>query len=183
VHEKVRKWIVEILVNNPSPVSIALRQRAKFEGWLKFELAALAKEKGASEVEVEASSSKSGNVHNRSDIAFRWNDIAYDIELKTPNMNWRMPGVVNKTRPVTKNIDGIIRDARKLEASESAGLVAFVMFPIPCGDHRWCKYLERIGEKLAISLSPALYTSQITLPVSECHDVDVVSCCFPVSTK
>lgn len=37
--EFIRKGIVEILETNRSLLKIPLRQKAKFEGWLKFELA------------------------------------------------------------------------------------------------------------------------------------------------
>jgi len=47
MHTTCRKWIVEILEKNLSLVALAVRQRAKFEGWLKFEFARLAVEKGA----------------------------------------------------------------------------------------------------------------------------------------
>ena len=55
MHELLRKWIVEILSNRHEVMSVALRQRAKFEGWLKFELAAHAEKCGATHVVVEAS--------------------------------------------------------------------------------------------------------------------------------
>lgn len=46
-HELVREWIVEILQAHRAVLEIAIRQRAKFEGWLKFELAAHLEQKQA----------------------------------------------------------------------------------------------------------------------------------------
>lgn len=46
MHDTVRNWIADVLRRNPGPVLIAMRQRAKFEGWLKFELAAHAERYG-----------------------------------------------------------------------------------------------------------------------------------------
>lgn len=56
MHLLVRGWIADILKRNESVVAVALRQRAKFEGWLKFELAAHACDAGATAVQVETSS-------------------------------------------------------------------------------------------------------------------------------
>ncbi len=183
VHDMVKDWIADVLKANPGPVSIALRQRAKFEGWLKFALAAHAELKGAANVEVEASTSESGPIRTRSDLSFRWDGARYDIELKTPNTNWRMPGVGEKTRPITKNFSSIVEDAKKLFPIDCQLLVAFVIFPIPRGDHRWRDYLERIGHALPTPLTLEAHATQVTLPISEQHSADVVICCFPVSRR
>lgn len=180
-HSVVRDWIAEIILANPAPISIALRQRAKFEGWLKFELASQARRSEASNVTVEAAFDTT-NSQYRSDVAFAWNDTDYAVELKTVNTNWRMPGVDNKTRPITKNIAGIIADARKLEMAAAEGLVAFVIFPIPRDDQRWHQYLEQIGQGLGEVLSPDSFATQLTAPVFDKNSVDVVVCCFPIAT-
>ena len=49
----LRQWIVQVIQQHELILRIAIRQRAKFEGWLKFELAAIAEINGASVVEVE----------------------------------------------------------------------------------------------------------------------------------
>ncbi len=181
MHDLVRSWIVAVLKRHEPLLAIALRQRAKFEGWLKFELAACAEENGASSVCVEASSQdQEDSTRSRCDLSFDFEGVRYEVELKTPNFNWRLPGVGNQARPVTKNIAGIVADARKLSAGANRGLVAFVFFPIPPGDRRWQEYLERISTELAIPLSPAKHTTQISLPLSATERADVVVCCFPV---
>jgi hypothetical protein len=146
-------------------------------------LAAHAELKGAKDVVVEAPTSETGANRGRSDISFRWEGIRYDVELKTPNTNWRMPGVAEMTRPITKNFSSIVEDARKVNSQDCQPLVAFVIFPVPKGDHRWLQYLERIGRELELALSREAHATQITLPISADHSADVVICCFPFSAK
>jgi hypothetical protein len=178
--ERIRHWIGEILAGHKQLLAIAIRQRAKFEGWLKFELAAQAERYGATAVEVESASNDPDSKYARSDIAFHLSGIRYDIELKTPNTNWRMPGVVNTTRPVTKNIAEIIFDAQKLYRCPGQGIVAFVLFPIPSGDNQWRKYLERIATNLAIPLTEASHCSRLSMPVTNWQFADIVICAFTV---
>jgi hypothetical protein len=181
MHEHLRSWIVDILARHQPLLAVALRQRAKFEGWLKFELAACAEQNGATSVCVEASSEDQAvGTGCRADLSFHFEEARYDVELKTPNCNWRLPGVRNLTRPITKNIAEIVLDARKLSASTNHGLVAFVLFPIPPGDVRWHEYLQRISTSLETPLSPAEHTTQLTLRLSEPHVADAVVCCFEV---
>jgi len=180
-HDIVRVWISEVLQSHPGPMAIALRQRAKFEGWLKFSLASHAELKGATDVVVEAPISATGITRARSDISFRWDSVRYDVELKTPNTNWRMPGVAAMTRPITKNFNSIIEDARKANSQECQPLIAFVIFPVPRGNTRWLKYLNRISHELQLTLSRESHSTQITLPISSEHSADVVICCFPIS--
>jgi len=182
-HDILRAWIGEVLQNHPGPMAIAMRQRAKFEGWLKFALAAHAEEKGATNVVVEAPTSEAGVAGGRSDISFLWEGTRYDVELKTPNTNWRMPGVAEMTRPITKNIASIVEDARKANSQDCQPLVAFVLFPIPRGDDRWLQYLDRIGHELQLPLSREAHAIQITLPISSAYSADVVVCCFPISPR
>lgn len=179
LHETFRQWICEVLRTHHGIMSIALRQRAKFEGWLKFELAAHAEMSGANNVVVEAALPDGG----RSDLSFDWDGAHYDVELKTPNTNWHMPGVAKMTRPITKNFSSIVTDARKATAGNRRPLVAFVIFPVPCGDDRWHQYFERVGAELELVLSRDMHATQLTLPISEQHAADVVICCFPVSAQ
>jgi hypothetical protein len=107
----VRKWIVEVIRAHSALIAIAVRQRAKFEGWRKFELAAYAELHGAQSVEVETASGDD-LVRTRCDLTFSYGDKRCDVELKTCNTNWRMEGVLSRTRPITKNVAGIVADAR-----------------------------------------------------------------------
>jgi hypothetical protein len=180
MHTTIKQWIVEILEHRICVASIAARQRAKFEGWLKFELAAYGLQHGATAVEVESPSSASNPLHERSDITFYLSHSRYDLELKTPNTNWRLVEVVNKTRPITKNITGIVYDAQKLKYSPGQGIVAFVLFPIPIQDRRWLECLQRISVAIGIPLSEQEHCSWVTVPVGKQNFVDFIVCCFVV---
>lgn len=117
--------IQDILMSNQGLLTIAIRQRAKFEGWLKFELAqALSRKYADTRVEYHA---RETNCH----IDLYANDAL--IELKTPNTNYPNPLCENHTRPITKNITSIIDDIEKLKGFPKKGYIAFVMFPLDSG--------------------------------------------------
>lgn len=175
----VRSWIVDVLDAHRELVAIAVRQRAKFEGWLKFELAAYAQFKGAIEVQVEPSADNSSNL--RADLTFIYGNERCDVELKTCNTNWRMKGVLNKTRPITKNVAGVIEDARKLHKCSGQGVVAACIFPVECGDMRWVEYLSRIADATGVELSPNSHTSKLAIPIG--HDCDAEIIIVSFSTK
>ncbi len=173
-----RQWIVEILRDHLSLVAIAVRQRAKFEGWLKFELAQCIAQYGDI---VQVETSDSGDI-GRSDITFLLDGVRHDIELKTPNTNYRTAGVANLTRPITKNIAEIVNDARKMYGYIGQGIIAFVLFPIPTSDDRWLKYLDRIGSALGVHLSKDSNCTQMEIPLGHDERCDVVICCFSYSS-
>jgi hypothetical protein len=68
----IRESIIEILESRKDLLQIVVRQKAKFEGWLKFELAHKLKIIGLTNVEVET---KNDRRRDRSDISFYYNDI------------------------------------------------------------------------------------------------------------
>ncbi len=147
----LRGWIREALDKHKTLLLIAVQQRAKFEGWLKFELAFVAQQHGAREVQVEAPYQGS---KKHADLGFEFEGTAYCVELKTSNTNWRMRAMpVNKHRPITRNIAGIVSDAKKLAECSIQGIVAFAFFPVPKGDRKWVRYLQRIAEETGVSLS------------------------------
>lgn len=126
----VRDCVVSIITQRKDVLRLASKHRAKFEHWLKFELAAaLARKDGISCVQPEKPYPKKG----RSDVAFETKAGGCCVELKTGNTNWRVEGVVSKTRPITENISGIIDDITKLRrcCGEALGLAVFVLFPVP----------------------------------------------------
>jgi hypothetical protein len=176
MHQLVRTWIVDVLKAHTGLLAVAMRQRAKFEGWLKFELAAHAEAAGATSVEVE---SGYPDGLSRSDLGFAWAGKKAFLELKTPNTNYRMGGVENKQRPITNNVAGIVEDARKLKGSGN-GVVAFVLFPIPAGDSRWKNYLGRIDYELGIHLSEEEHCWHVNVPLTEGRSCEAIVCCFPV---
>ena len=116
----VREGIVQILKSHTELLKIPLRQKAKFEGWLKFELAHYLEKIGMESVEVE---SKHSFRRDRTDITFFHNEEVYRIEMKTPNTNWKLKGVNHNCRPITANIQSVIDDAKKLDSIH--GICAF----------------------------------------------------------
>lgn len=169
----IRKGIATIIGNNTSLLRIPIRQRAKFEGWLKFELAYYLEEMGAKNVEVE---SKVPCGRSRADIAFVNNGEAYTLELKTPNTNWKVKGVKRNTRPITKNVQSIIADAKKLNSEN--GVVAFVLFPLPAGDNRWELYLNRINEETGLGLTKEQNCEIINVSIDDSNVCSLVVCTF-----
>lgn len=120
----------DILSNRREVVKLACQQRAKFEGWLKFELViALANCSEISNLIIEDSYSSTG----RSDYSFVYKNEQYFVEMKTANTNWRVKGIENLHRPVTKNMNGIIEDIQVLysKSPPAHGIAVFAIFPIP----------------------------------------------------
>jgi hypothetical protein len=177
MRETVRSWIIDVIRSRHALLAIPVRQRAKFEGWLKFELAAHAATSGARDVRVESASAESSD-EGRPDVSFTYDGVRYVVELKTANTNWRLPGVENATRPITKNIADIVKDAKKLVNYSAKGLVAFVLFPIPPRDRRWEEYLGRISAELGVSIQSKTHTTQVSLELHDSNLVDLVVCCF-----
>lgn len=113
--------IENIIINNNDLVLMAIKQRAKFEGWLKFELAHQLKMNYPNTmVEYHLGNGKHADIFSNNSL----------IELKTTNTNYKIQGVKAKTRPITKNINDIIIDIEKLRVLNQPGYIAFVMFPI-----------------------------------------------------
>ena len=95
------------------------KYRAKFEGWVKVELLGILQKLAKTEVVPEM---------DRHDLVM--GDYCA-IELKTTNTNYRIEGVLNKTRPITRNIESIIEDVEKLKKSKYPfKMMVFVVFPL-----------------------------------------------------
>lgn len=119
-----------IVLNNRDILLIACSQRAKFEGWLKFELAnGLRRHNDFRDIFLE----KAYAIGKRSDIAYKYGGSEWFVEIKTTNTNWRGTGILNRTRPIKMNIDHVISDIRSLQDLQpmAHGLMVFVIFPVP----------------------------------------------------
>lgn len=88
---------------NEPILTIHVPQRAKFERYLQAVLSLRLKKRfGDTEIEYP--------------LAGKHADIYANetyIELKTPNTSYRFSDIVNKTRPITKNVQSIIDDINK----------------------------------------------------------------------
>ena len=81
-------------------------------------------------------------------------DITFDdwaIELKTVNTNYRYENVRNKKRPITQNIQKIIKDIEKLKSTNYANkAILFIAFPL-FQDREDCKaHLQKISNLLKV---------------------------------
>ncbi len=174
----LRDWIREVLDQHKALLPIAVRQRAKFEGWLKFELAFVAEQHGAQDVQVEAPYQGS---KKHADIGFEFEGTAYCVELKTSNTNCRMHAVpVHKHRPITRNIAGIVSDAKKLAECSSQGIVAFAFFPVSKSGRKLAGYLQRIAEQTGVSLSEEknCFRWPVDLTSEQGENPEIVVCTF-----
>ncbi|HOW91083.1 MAG TPA: hypothetical protein PK883_02100 [Anaerolineaceae bacterium] len=172
LHQALRN----ILIDRCEVLKLACEQRSKFEGWLKFELAfALSNCSDTSELVLEDSYPSNG----RSDFSFVYKNEKYFVEMKTANTNWRVAGVENLHRPVTKNISGIIEDIQVLQTKSppAHGLAVFVIFPIPERLLRETPaqlefHLDRI-ERETIFEKGSLQKTMEFVPISEGYGVNV----------
>jgi hypothetical protein len=170
-HAIIRGWIVDIIEQRGEIVGMAMSQRAKFEGWLKFELADAARRNGATNVKFEPPLTP-----GRADLSFDFDGVPCVIELKTPNTNYRMAGVESHSRPITQNIASIVVDAEKLAAC-GGGVIAFILFPLKTGDDAWLDYLKGLSGKVGQTLSKDEHASRrtVALPNGGGADVAVVT--------
>lgn len=111
------------------------QRRAKFEGWLKVEFIEILVQQGKSALpEI-----------NRIDVSFD----AVGIELKTVNTNIGYPNVINISRPITENVNGVNKDIRKLRnANFLDKFVVFIVFPITHDNINWQVHLRHITNSL-----------------------------------
>lgn len=133
-----------------SKLDMPLRQRAKFEGWLKIELAA-ALAAGGWEVCIERGYSGPFGQTYRADLAISLNDGSEIlVMLKTANTNFRFTDVLIAHRPITKNFQGIIEDIGKLKdlPPDKHGYVLFAVFPVSAShvtrQMQLTSYLQRV---------------------------------------
>jgi len=123
------------LESNPG-LFIFAKERAKFEGWLKVELCNCLSKYLKDEIVPEK---------DRFDITFS----NWAIELKTVNTNYICENVKKKTRPITKNIEGVIKDIKKLRKSDYENkAVLFIVFPLPKNKKHWQIHLKNISKHL-----------------------------------
>ncbi len=148
----IRSAIIGIVNGHPSIMQLALRQRAKFEGWLKFELAGALAQSGMDNVRTEI-----GHSAGRADVTFDDQGSHVFVELKTCATNFGSPG-----KNITEDVNNIISDVcRKLRSVPGTGIMAFVMFPFPMShgprsraDHFEAKHLDRIRKEGGLSQPP-----------------------------
>lgn len=168
----IKTAISEILKQRTDLVPLFVRQKSKFEGWLKFDLVNYLEVHGMKDVEVE---SKNKTSFCRCDISFSHDYFDCRIELKTPNTNWKIKGVKSSTRPITKNIQSIIDDTIKLNSAY--GIVAFVLFPIPLNHDSWKIYIQRISEETGIYIDDS-HCNLIEVDIDKENKCNMLVCSY-----
>jgi len=126
------------LIERNIGLTIFARNRSKFEGWLKVELVrALAKYNARPEVEYI-------------DVSGSYKNITWGIELKTINTNYIYPeeNVENIIRPITRNIEGVIEDIKKLNLKTLDNkYIIFIAFPFSrdsIESEQWTSHIKKI---------------------------------------
>ncbi len=111
-------------------------ERSKFEGWLKVEIIdVLLKNRIVAKPEID-----------RIDVSFQNSAI----ELKTINTNYRFNNIENKTRPITKNIKGILKDISDLKRKEIENrFVIFIVFPVEAEKPEWIVHINKVEKELS----------------------------------
>ncbi len=138
------------LLQSPQ-LDIPLRERAKFEGWLKVELAAALEGAGFDvTLEKEISTRK-----RRADLFLGHKGRGIYLELKTVNTSYRFPRVRQCDRPITRNFEGVCKDIQKLGdvPTATSGYMVFAVFPVSADKkercNKLCRYLERVFDERA----------------------------------
>ena len=112
-------------------------KRSKFEGWLKVEFV---------EILINQNYEVAPEI-NKIDIIF--NQSA--IELKTINTSYKYEGAEKKSKPITKNVKGIIDDivALKTNSGFINKYVIFITFPVRNSKSNWNYHLKKIKVELS----------------------------------
>lgn len=127
--------LIEKIKTNNGLCQFAI-ERSKFEGWLKVELIDTLL-KYSKDVKPEI---------DRIDVSFQ--NTA--IELKTINTNYRFVNVKNKSRTITKNIKGVLKDISKLKVKEiNDRFVVFIVFPVEVQKPQWALHINKIEKELS----------------------------------
>lgn len=115
-------------MENSEAISIFVKNRSKFEGWLKVELAEALMKNNCKEILPE---------NDGTDMTFKHDNKNFAIELKTVNTNYRFANVENKGRPITSNVSGVVWDIAKLKKLPyDKRVMIFVVFPLDINRNR-----------------------------------------------
>ena len=154
MEQQLNDILVNILKSRQDLVFIAIKQRAKFEGWLKFELANELIKLYSDTCVEKCMSGKLVDVFSKDSC----------IELKTPNTSYRHDGCENRTRPITNNIDSIINDINALKKIGVDGYIAFVMFPID-NNGKYQSHIDKIDANVKNSVKTVIKINNIPILV------------------
>ncbi|MEA3297782.1 MAG: hypothetical protein U9R56_07955 [candidate division Zixibacteria bacterium] len=142
------KELAKLIFENLKPVlethsglRIYVRERGKFEGWLKVELCRVLSENG---IDPEPESA-------RWDVSFE----KWGIELRTVTTNVSHDNVKNIKRSTTRNVEALIKDIWKLITPGRTitfpnRAILFIVYPLDHEDPHWqTNHLRQITSELA----------------------------------
>jgi hypothetical protein len=125
-------------INAHKGLNYFVKNKAKFEGWFKVEICNILSEHTDNIIPEK----------DRIDIVF--DDWA--LELKTANTNYRYANIEKKTKPITKNINSILKDIRDLQNNDlyQKKAVVFIVFPLLLSTHTdlWKSHLSKIKQEV-----------------------------------
>ena len=133
-------------IRNHAAVELFIRNRAKFEGWMKVELCKVLVDRGW------VVSPEEPIPHSTQRVDLKAGD--WWLELKTLSTNYGAVGAYHESsRPITRNVQDVIADVRKLRKHTlSPAAVLFVAAPLPNMEHEawslWNRQLERVRTEL-----------------------------------
>jgi len=135
-------------LENSKSIDVFVKNRAKFEGWLKVETVdILCNKMNPKKITPEAPDNNK-NITSEENKNDQHIDIVFDdsaLELKTVNTSYRHEGIENKTRPITLNVKQLKNDIKKLRKLHREDIknkaILFVVFPLPDDD------IDKFNEK------------------------------------
>ena len=132
------------LLEEHKGLSVFASERSKFEGWLKVEICDILLNAGLKNIVPEK---------KRVDVICD----GWAIELKTVNTNYRYANVINKTRPITNNVQKVIDDIHQLRSKTDLEklqkAVLFIVFPVVHKRVEWQSHLNKIEERLGNNIA------------------------------
>ena len=159
--ENLLKKSIENLINckirNSKGLYFFAKERAKFEGWFKVEICNVLAELGK-KIAIIPEKGYNKNKNYRIDLEIKYGECIGLIELKTINTNYKYEGVTEKTKPITDNVDDVIKDINRLKeiidpnTENISGYVIFIVFPLEEENINWEKHLNKIKELAEIKL-------------------------------
>jgi len=157
LYDRLFDLIYDRLKKNCEKLQLPVRQRAKFENWLKIELfysiwQKLLHRNHNSEIRIEESYPKKKKL--RCDIFFAPSRRRHVyLELKTINTSYDCNSnlIPKKTKPIADNVESIIEASERLRnftKKRDEKIVAFVVYPL-CKEKlgNWQKHESKINEQ------------------------------------
>jgi len=124
-------------LENSKGIAVFVKERAKFEGWLKVEVVDILCNKMDPKKITPEAPDNNKNITSKENKKGQHIDIVFDnsaLELKAVNTSYKHEGIENKTRPITDNVKQLVKDINKLRELYREDIknkaILFVVFPL-----------------------------------------------------